>query len=223
MRQTKGMMGLRRNKKTDAFGELEEKIVHSLQNKNAPLLILDEKWLEIFPDHLQNNTIRSMVSELNELLKKQGKQTEEIKGLKRYKSQMMQEIVQYMGVDETAVGRLKQKKLDKNQKKILELNEQLQQTEDSLSDLPYQIRQANAQLMVESTKACYGRFRVNKEKMKELDGEISELRAKLRVLVLERQEREQQDEKMYAYLHSMLGAPLMEELDRTLEQESGDE
>ena len=94
---TKGMMGLRRNKKTNAFGELEEKIVHSLQNKNVPLLILDEKWLEIFPEHMQGETIRGMVSELNALLKKQGKQTEEIKGLKRYKSQMMQEIIENMG------------------------------------------------------------------------------------------------------------------------------
>ncbi len=223
MEQTKGMMGLRRNKKTNAFGELEEKIVHSLQNKNVPLLIVDEKWLEIFPEHMQSDTIRGMVSALNALLKKQGKQTEEIKGLKRYKSQMMQEIIENMGADETPVGRLKQRKLDKNQKKILELNEQLQETEDSLSDMPYQIRQANAQLMVESTRVCYDRFRVNKNRMKELEEEISELRAKLKMKVLEEQERQMQDEKMYAYLHSMLGVQLMEQLDQALEQEGGDE
>ncbi len=39
---------LRRNKKTDGFEELEEEIIHSLQNKNVPLLILDEKWIENF-------------------------------------------------------------------------------------------------------------------------------------------------------------------------------
>lgn len=217
------MMGLRRNKNKDGFGELEEKIIHSLQSKNVPLLILDEKWLEIFPEHLQNVTIRGMVSELNALLKKQGKQNDDIKGLRRYKSQMMQEIVQYMGADETAVGRLKQRKLDKNQKKILELNEQLKETEDSLSDMPYRIRQANAQLMLESTRVCYDRFRVNKGKMQELEDEISSLREKLRLRVLEKQEREMQDEKMYAYLHSLLGVQLMEELDRTLASGNEDE
>ncbi len=217
------MMGLRRNKNKDGFGELEEKIIHSLQSKNVPLLILDEKWLEIFPEHLQNITIRGMVSELNALLKKQGKQNDDIKGLRRYKSQMMQEIVQYMGADETAVGRLKQRKLDKNQKKILELNEQLKETEDSLSDMPYRIRQANAQLMLESTRVCYDRFRVNKGKMQELEDEISSLREKLRLRVLEKQEREMQDEKMYAYLHSLLGVQLMEELDRTLAPGNEDE
>ncbi len=217
------MMGLRRNKNKDGFGELEEKIIHSLQSKNVPLLILDEKWLEIFPEHLQNVTIRGMVSELNALLKKQGKQNDDIKGLRRYKSQMMQEIVQYMGADETAVGRLKQRKLDKNQKKILELNEQLKETEDSLSDMPYRIRQANAQLMLESTRVCYDRFRVNKGKMQELEDEISSLREKLRLRVLEKQEREMQDEKMYAYLHSLLGVQLMEELDRTLAPGNEDE
>lgn len=89
--------------------------------------------------------------------------------------------------------------------------------------MPYQIRQANAQLMVESTKVCYDRFRVNKNRMRELEEEISELRAKLRMKVLEEQERQMQDERMYAYLHSMLGARLMEELDEALEQESRNE
>lgn len=211
---------LRRNKKTDGFEELEEEIIHSLQNKNVPLLILDEKWLEIFPEHLQNDVIRKKVLELNDLLKKQGQQLEQIKGIKRYKSQMMQEIVDNMGADESAIGRLKQKKMDKSQKKILELNEELKQTEDSLSELPYQIRQANAELMVESTRICYGRFRVNKERMQELDAEIAELKEKLKMCVLEQQEREMQDSKMYTYLHSLLGARLMEQLDRKLENGS---
>lgn len=216
-------MGLKRNKKTDGFEELEQKIIHSLQNKNVPLLILDEKWLEIFPEHLQNTAIRSMVSELNDLLKKQGRQADEVKGLKRYKSQMMQEIVQYMGADESALGRLKQRKLDKNQKKILELNEQLQATEDSLSDMPYRIRQVNAELMVESTRVCYERFQTNKERLSELDGEVAQLREKLKLKLLEKQEREMQDSKMYTYLHSMLGPQLMEELDRQVEREKDDE
>lgn len=211
---------MRRNKKTDGFEELEEEIIHSLQNKNVPLLILDEKWLEIFPEHLQNDVIRKRVLELNDLLKKQGQQLEQIKGIKRYKSQMMQEIVDNMGADESAIGRLKQKKMDKSQKKILELNEELKQTEDSLSELPYQIRQANAELMVESTRICYGRFRVNKERMQELDAEIAELKEKLKMCVLEQQEREMQDSKMYTYLHSLLGARLMEQLDRKLENGS---
>lgn len=213
---------MRRNKKSDSFDELEEEIIHSLQNKNVPLLILDEKWLEIFPEHLQNDAIRKMVSKLNDLLKQQGQQLEQIKGIKRYKSQMMQEIVDNMGADESALGRLKQKKMDKSQKKILELNEELKQTEDSLSELPYQIRQANAELMVESTHICYERFRVNKERMLELDGEIAELKEKLKMCVLEQQEREMQDSKMYTYLHSLLGAKLMEELDRKLENGSGE-
>jgi len=213
---------LKRNKKSDGFDELEEEIIHSLQNKNVPLLILDEKWLEIFPEHLQNDAIRKMVSKLNDLLKQQGQQLEQIKGIKRYKSQMMQEIVDNMGADESALGRLKQKKMDKSQKKILELNEELKQTEDSLSELPYQIRQANAELMVESTHICYERFRVNKERMSELDGEIAELKEKLKMCVLEQQEREMQDSKMYTYLHSLLGAKLMEELDRKLENGSGE-
>ena len=56
--------------------------------------------------------------------------------------------------------------------------------------------------------------------MQELDAEIAELKQKLKMCVLEQQEREMQDSKMYTYLHSLLGARLMEQLDRKLENGS---
>ena len=190
---------MKRNEKEDPF--MVEFAKH-FRGRNVPILILDEKWLEIFPEHAQNSTIRALVAELGRLLKEQGRQVDEIKGLKRYKSQMMQEIVENMDADDSAVGRLKRRKMDKSQKKILELNERLELRKESLSDLPYRIQEVNTELLFESTRVCYGRFRENLEKMGELEAEIAELQEQLKMKKLDKQEREMRDEKMYTYLHS---------------------
>ena len=204
------MIVLRRNQKEDPF--MLEFTKH-FKGRNVPILILDEKWLEIFPEHAQNSTIRALVAELGKLLKEQGRQVDEIKGIKRYKSQMMQEIVVNMDADDSTVGKLKRRKMDKSQKKILELNERLELRKESLSDLPYQIQEANNELLFESTRVCYERFRENLEKLGELEAEIAGLQEQLKMKKLDKQEREMRDEKMYTYLHSVLGPELMEKLD----------
>ena len=201
----------------------EEWLVQVLKNKNIPILILDERWLEIFPEHMQNAEIRSMAAELAKLLKKQGGLSDNLKGLKRYKSQLMQEIVDNMDADETALGRLKRKKLDKNQKKILEIKETMSAKEQELADMPYQIRELNARLVEESTKVCYERFRANQERLDSLDAELAELKTQMRRKLLEKQDCDAKNEQMYSYLHAILGAKLMERLDRDASREEEEE
>lgn len=204
---------MRRNKKTFS---MESEISTKLKNKNIPILILDEKWLEIFPEHMQTSSVRVIASDLVDLLKQQGKSVDELKGMKRYKSQLMHEIVENMDADDSVIGKLKRKKMDKNQKKILELKEEMERRQDELAELPYQIRQANLDLLIESTRLCYERFHENQEKLEELDGEILELREKLKLKLLDQQDRKMKNEKIYTYLHSVLGPDLMERFDAEL-------
>lgn len=212
-------MEVRKNlKRNEKENDLEDIFSRSFKNKNVPLLILDEKWLEIFPEYMQTPRIRQLASGLADLLKQQGRSVDELKGLKRYKSQMMQEIVENMDADNSAVGRLKRKKLDKNQKKILELNQEMEQREDELVQLPYEIREINTSLLLESTMVCYERFRANQEHISEADEEIAELRERLKLKLLDKQDKEMKNEKMYSYLHAMLGAELMERLDGNLQE-----
>lgn len=217
---------MKRNKRQENENEWEseeEWLIRILKNKNIPILILDERWLEIFPEHQQTPEIRSMVSELTKLLKKQGGLTDNLKGMKRYKTQLMQEIVDNMDADETAIGRLKRKKLDKNQKKIMELKESMSDSEQELAEMPYQIRELNARLLEESTRVCYERLQVNQGRLKELEAEIRELKGQVRHRMLEKQDYEMKNEKMYSYLHTLLGARMMERLDRDAKQEDEEE
>ncbi len=204
----------RKKRQEQEWTEDEEWLVEALRNKNIPILILDERWLEIFPEHQQNVEIRAMVAELTGLLKKQGGLADKLKGLKRYKTQLMQEIVDNMDADETAIGHLKRKKLDKNQRKIVELKSEMADHEQELAEVPYQIRELNARLLEESARVCYRRFRQNQERLDMLDAELAELKTQMRRKLLEKQECDVRNEAMYSYLHTLLGARMMERLDR---------
>lgn len=183
------------------------------RNKKIPILTLDERWLALFPEYDMPENVKKLRDELNNLLKKQGRAVEEIKGLKRYKTQLMQEIVINMEVDDSFLGKLKAKKLEKNQKLILDVKEQLLNWEDELANLPYEIKDANEELMSASTAIWYNRIEKNSKKAKELEQNIERMRNQLKEMILEKQDLEMDNSSIYTYMHDVLGPQVMEILD----------
>ncbi|MBE5962563.1 MAG: hypothetical protein E7256_14495 [Lachnospiraceae bacterium] len=184
------------------------------RGKKIPILTLDEKWLSIFTEDNRNAKIRSLQADLNALLMRQGRLSGDIKGYKRIKAQFMQDIVENMEVDQSFFGKLKAKKLEKSQKKILEINERLEKAEEEEKELPNEIKRVNEELLKESIQICYGRISENSRKINELDEEISEMRIRLKKMILDKQDMEEENTLMYTYMHDTLGHQSMETLDR---------
>ena len=186
-----------------------------MKGKKFPLLILDEHWIK--------QQIRELRNQLNDLLKKQSRVMEELKGIKRYKSQLMQEIVDNMEVDETPTGQIKGKKLQKNQKMILDMNEKLKATEESLEQIPIEIEELNEVLVAESSRICYEKMRQNQENVQQLEQEINNLRVLLKQKIIQKQDEQAESIEIYSYMHNMFGAGIMEFMDesyrRSLEEE----
>lgn len=185
-----------------------------LKGRKLPLLILDEQWLELFSKFEMPQEVRQLQQQLSKLVAKQGKLTEELNGLKRYKSQLLQEIVENMGVDDTAVGQLKAKKMDKNQRLVNETREKIETLEEMISDLPREIQLINEELLIASSYVCYDQMKDNKEHLEELIQEIDELNDLLKMKLLEKYNEETNINLTYTYLHNMYGARIMELLDR---------
>ena len=57
----------------------------ALAGKKIPILTLDNKWHKLFTQKKPDKKLRRLEEELNELLKKQGKLTSEIKDIKKLK------------------------------------------------------------------------------------------------------------------------------------------
>ena len=65
----------------------------ALAGKKIPILTLDNKWHKLFTQKKPDKKLRRLEEELNELLKKQGKLTSEIKDIKKLKKKLLDGIV----------------------------------------------------------------------------------------------------------------------------------
>lgn len=186
---------------------------NSLKNKKIPILTLDNRWHELFPEYDKPPVIKELEKSINELIKEQGKLVNDMKDMKKLKKKLMEEIVANMETNDGADSKLKAKKLDKSQKFIKEINEKMKDSEDKLGDIPYTIKELNEKLMVESMKICYGRMKDNGSEIKKLSEWIIKVREELKQNILIKQDLEVKNNSIYSYMHDMLGAEVMQMFD----------
>jgi ElaB/YqjD/DUF883 family membrane-anchored ribosome-binding protein len=195
----------KRNKKVD-FNNV-------IKNKKLPILTLDIRWHELFPENEKTSEIRELEQNLNNLLKKQGKLVNDIKDMKKLKNNLLNDIMVNMDISSDPVGRAKEKKLDKNKQYINELNLKISEATEELSEIPYQIKEANEQLMIASMNICYNHIAANKEEIGKIAAWIADIREDLKNKILIKQDMEIKNTLIYTYMHDVLGAELMEGFD----------
>ena len=174
--------------------------------KHIPILTLDPRWYQLVPAASKTDEIKYWEQKVNDLLKRQGQITNDIKDIKKLKSQLIQSVVNNMEEDADDGKKHKRKKLmDNNQRLIRESNEM---------ELPRELAIANQKLMVETAKVCYERINENRADLEVLDKWIEATRIKLKKNLLIKQDKENANAQMYSGLHDILGADVMGELDR---------
>ncbi len=188
------------------------------KGKKIPIVVLDERWHQLFPDYDKPAHIRAMENKLDELMKQQGKLTNDLKDYKKIKNQLMGEIITHMDVNDTKLGKAKEKKLDQNQRLIREIGDKVKDSENELVDLPYQIKAANEALIIESSQVCYKRLSENTEKINEINKWIQNIREQLKIKILEKQDMEMKNADIYNYMHDLLGPELLQELDEEIKR-----
>ncbi len=185
-----------------------------LQDRNLPVCVLDEKWHKLFSLKGKPDDIADLEEELNGLLKKQGKINNDIKELKKLKTQLMQNIVSNMeGTHEENAGRKSSKMLDKDKRMLDEANKKLAEYDDDLLELPREIAAVNKELMMLTVEYCYEKLRINLSEIKEISGWIAQVRVDLKKNIIKKQNREINSRQIYAYMHGIFGAEMMDVFD----------
>jgi len=206
-----GVKNKRKHKEIHDFSDI-------LRGKKLPLLILDEKWLELFDLDRIPGEIKDLQNRLGKLIARQGRLNDEIAGYKRYKQQLLQEIIDNMGVSDNEVGVLKAKKIEKNQRLVNELNEKISINEESLAVLPGEIDMVNHELLITSSNIFFRKLRDGKKDIKEVEDEIGELERELVKLKIRKTDYEDGMEKMRAYMYGVYGHHVMEALNLEYEE-----
>ncbi len=188
----------------------EEVYVPALSGKKIPILTLDHKWHQLFNQVHTNSAIKKAEEELNTLLKQQGKINTETKDIKKIKNRLMDEIVNMM---EEAESPEKAKKIEENKRLIEECNEKLDTYRDENMELPKMINDANKRLMLLTMEACYEDIHENAKQLEEITEWINNIRVELKKNMIRKEEMQRRNQDLYAYMHDIFGADVIEIFD----------
>ena len=92
---------------------------------------------------------------------------------------------------------------------IEECNEKLEAYEDELKDLPREIERINLQLMMFTMECCYDIMKDNDKQIHETADWVSAIRIELKKRLIEKQQKEQQNQEIYNYMHDIFGAEVV--------------
>ena len=193
-----------------------EEFRKALEHKNLPLLVLDQKWHRLFAIHGKTEDIQNTETQLNNLLARQGRLNSDLKGYKKVKNQLMDEIVQNMEGSKGDASD-KEKVRDKDKRMIDEINERIESEEAELLELPPKMKEINEQLMILSMEYFYAKIKVNAQESKEIDAWIQQVRIDLKKNIIKKQNRDINNREIYAYLHDICGPQVLDLFDVEME------
>lgn len=186
---------------------------NAIVDKNIPLLILDQKWHQLFDFLEKTASIKKYELQLNDLLKRQGKLNTTLKEIHRLKTKLMEEIVENMDVSEAEFKKKSGKALEDNKRLVNECNEKVESYQEELKELPKQLHEVNRQLMLATMEECYHVMNSNSVQLEEIKRWISVTRVELKKNVVRKKEREVEIEEIYGYMHDIFGPNVVEIFD----------
>lgn len=189
-----------------------EDIKRSIPYKKLPLVTLDERWYQLFPENESTSEMKKLEKNLNDLLKKQGQVNNDLKAVRKIKNDLMEQVIQNIDADGISESK-RQKLMSRNQRLILEAKDKIAKLEDDEMNIPEEIRLANLALVMEGVRICYERIHSNYDDIQLLGKMINEMRIELKKNVLIKQDKEAMNEHIYSYMHALLGPEVMEVFD----------
>ena len=175
-----------------------------LKSKKVPVLTLDNKWHKLFNDG-SSAEVKKHEESLNSLLKEQARINDEMKGLRKVKQTLMDEIVENMPDGEGAMNKAQEKKVTESRRLIDEANEKMKGYEDRLLDIPKLIDEENYALMLLTMEKCYDELLDNTEEIENIGAWIKQMRVELKKNILKKQQMEVKNVELYSYMHDIFG------------------
>ena len=207
----------------------QEAFKSALAGKRLPVLTLDNKWYKLL-NKTGSVPLKETENSLNQLLKRQGKLNTESKEIRNLKKKLMKEIVPMVDEAEQQGENSKLnkqiedkinyllgyeaskdlfKEIEEHKRLIEECNEKLEAYEDELKDLPREIERLNIQLMMFTMECCYDIMKDNDKQIHETADWVSAIRIELKKRLIEKQQKEQQNQEIYNYMHDIFGAEVV--------------
>lgn len=192
----------------------QEQFEEALQGRNIPILTLDNKWYRLLGEVGQEK-LKDPEEKLNDLLKRQGKVNTETKDIRKLKKKLMNEIVAMVDEEAQTGDKSLGKKIEQNKRLVEECNEKLDAYKDEIMELPGEIERLNRKLMILTMEQCYDLMQDNAEDIRAIADWVKEVRINLKKQLIRKQELERKNQEIYAYMHDIFGADVVDMFDMT--------
>lgn len=185
----------------------ERTFAEALKGAKIPILVLDQKWHRLFAINGKPEEVKTLETELNELLARQGKLNTDLKEYKKVKNNLMQNVMQNMEGSEShkSNSEIARKKLEEDKRLIDEANVRIEECEDELLDIPNKIKEVNLKLMLLTMEFSYEKLRTNSNEIDEISDWIQKFRVELKRNIIRKQNREINNKEIYSYMHDIFG------------------
>lgn len=190
----------------------QDQFMEALRGKNIPILTLDNKWYRLL-DEIGRAEAKELESQLNTLLKRQGKINTETKSIRKLKKKLMNEIVAMVDEETQTGDSTIGDKIEQNKRLVEECNEKLEQYKEESMDLPREIEQVNLKLMLLTMERCYDLMQSNAEDIQNIADWVTDVRIELKKQLIRKQEMEVKNQEIYSYMHDIFGAEVVDMFD----------
>lgn len=183
-----------------------------IKKNKIPILIYTPEWIQLFTN-FRSKSLKKAVEGLEELLAREKNCEAEQKDLERRKKVLLNKILYISKEINEDNNQAAVPKMEEAQKELLQINERLPQLLEELENLPALINQQNTAVLKETIKRAYELIKEHKDGAEKCQEEVNIIRQKLGELIKKKVEAEENVNKLYSFIHGMVGANEMEKLD----------
>jgi flagellar biosynthesis/type III secretory pathway chaperone len=183
-----------------------------VKKNKIPILIYNPEWMQLFIN-FHSKSLKKSVTILEELLSRERTLEAEQKELEKRKKILMTKIL-YISREINEDNNLEAiPRMEETQKELLQINEKLPAIMEELETLPNLINNQNIAVLKETIKRAYDLIKENKDENLKCQEEITLIRQRLGELITRKIEAEERVNRLYSFLHGMVGVEEMEKLD----------
>ena len=198
----------------------------ALEGKKIPILVLDQRWHQLFDVVEKPSKVKRAEEKVNKLLAKQGKVNDDIKELNALKQKLMDNVMQNIqGAETENRNTLPEKRLKADSRLIDDINKKLDDANNLNTTLPKKLEEANKTLMLETMQFCYQTMQDNGKAIGEIAEWLEKTREQAKINAMEKANRESVNKQLYSYLHNIFGAGIINIFDLKYDElyaETGD-
>ncbi len=185
-----------------------------VRRNKIPILIYVPEWIQLFSGN-KSRSMQKIIARLEVLIARNKECDSELYNLEKRKKMVMNKIL-YLSKDinenndKTALS-----KMEEAEKEIKEINRKIPVLLEELESIPKQINDMNTQLLKETIKRAYELINESRSESEKCQEQVNDLRQKLAELIQKKADMEERVNKLYLFIHGMIGADEMESLDES--------